>query len=73
MMGSSKICRICRKPCSSNFSTIFQKVVDGLDEVSALKSGNLTVTPAMQAHDIYRKNYTRTLGVHSNSTEVSDR
>ena len=37
-MESPKICPIYRKPCKSNFSIIFQKGADGINEVSRLKN-----------------------------------
>ena len=68
---NSKICPICHKPFLSNFSTIFQKGADCTNEVSRLD--NFTVTPGMYVYVSCRKNYTRTPGVHSSSTEVFDR
>ena len=38
MMESPKICPICREPCLSNFSAIFQKGADNINEVSRLKN-----------------------------------
>ena len=46
-MGSPKICPICRDLCLSNFSTIFQKGADGINEVSRIENDNFTVTPGM--------------------------
>ena len=72
-MESPKICLIYRKPCLSNFSTIFQKGADGINKVSRLKNVNFTVIPGMHVHVSFRKNYTRAPGVPSSSTEVSYR
>ena len=71
-MKSPKIFPICCKPCLSNF-TIFQKGTDGIDEVSRQINDNFTVTPVMYVHVSCRKNYIRTPGVTSSSTEVSYR
>ena len=68
-MESPKICPICRELCLSNFSTIFQKGADGINEVSRLKNDNFTVTPGMHVHVSCRKNYTRTLGVPSSNAK----
>ena len=72
-MGSPNICRICREPYLSNYSTIFQKRTDGINEVSRPKSDNFTVRPGMYVHVSCRKNYVRTRGVNSSSAEVSYR
>ena len=72
-MESPKICRICREPRLSNFSTIFLKGADCISAVSLLKNGNLIVAPGIHFHISCRKNYTRTLGVPSSSAEVFDR
>ena len=69
-MKRPKICPVRREPCLSNFSTIFQKGTDGINEVSRLKNDNFTVRPAMHVHVCYRKNYIRTPGVSSSSAEV---
>ena len=70
MTESPKICPICRKPCLSIFSTIFQKGTDGINKVSRLKNDNFTVTPGMIVYVSCRKNYIRTPGVPSSSQEV---
>ena len=73
-MESPKICPICRELCLSNFSTIFQKGADGINEVSRLKNEvsrlkNFAVTPEIHIHVSCRKNYTRTLGVPSSNAK----
>ena len=72
-MESPKICPICREPCLSNFSTIFQKAADGITEARGLKNDNFTVTSGIRIHVGCRKNYARTLGVSSSCVEVFDR
>ena len=72
-MESPKTYPICHKPYLSNFSTIFQKGADDINEVSRLKNDNFTETPRMQVHVRFRRNYTRTPAVPSRSTEVFDR
>ena len=59
-MESPKIYPICSEPCLSNFSTIFQKGADGINEVSRLKNNNFSVTPEMHVPVICRRNCTRT-------------
>ena len=71
MMESLKICPICGETCLSNFSTIFQKGSDDINEVSRLKNDNFTVRPEMHVHVCCRKNYISTPGVTSSSAEVS--
>ena len=70
MMKRPKICPVRREPSLSNFSTIFQKGTDGINEVSRLKNDNFTVRPGMHVHVCYRKNYIRTPGVSPSSAEV---
>ena len=71
MMESLKICPICGETCLSNFSTIFQKGSDDINEVSRLKNDNFTVRPEMHVHVCCRKYYISTPGVTSSSAEVS--
>ena len=71
MMKRPKICPVRREPSLSNFSTIFQKGTDGINEVSRLKNDNFTVRPEMHVHACCRKNYISTPGVTSSSAEVS--
>ena len=56
MMESRKICPICRERCLSNFSAIFQRGTDGINEVSRLKNDNFTATPGIHVHVSCRKN-----------------
>ena len=65
--------KICCEPCLSNFSTIFQKDTDGINEASRLKNDKFTVRPGMLVHVSWRRNYIRTSGVPSSSAEVSYR
>ena len=60
---------ICREPCLSNFSTIFQKGTDGTNEVDKLENDNLTLTSGMHVHVSCRKNHIRTPGGPSSSAE----
>ena len=62
-MESPKIFPICREPCLCNFSTIFQKGDDSINEVSRLRNDNFTVTPGMSVQVSCRKNYEKTPGV----------
>ena len=73
MMESPKICPICREPCLSNFSAIFQKGADNINEVSRLKNESFIVRPGMDVHVSCRRNYKRPPGVTSSSAEVSYR
>ena len=72
-MESPKICSICREPCLSNFTTIFQKGADDISEVSRLKNDNFIERPGIDVHVSCRRNYTRTPGVTSSNSEVSYR
>ena len=73
MMESPKICPICREPCLSNFSAIFQKGADNINEVSRLKNESFIVRPGMDVHVSCRRNYKRRPGVTSSSAKVSYR
>ena len=73
MMESHKICPICREPCLSNFSAIFQKGADNINEVSRLKNDSFIVRPGMDVHVSCRRNYKRRPGVTSSSAKVSYR
>ena len=73
MMESPKICPICHEPCLSNFSTIFQKGTDGVNEVSRLKNENFTLRPGMHVHISCKKNYIRTPELPSSGAKVSYR
>ena len=73
MMESPKICPICREPCLSNFSAIFQKGADNINEVSRLKNDSFIVRPGMDVHVSCRRNYKRRPGVTSSSAKVSYR
>ena len=72
-MESPKICPICREPCLSNFSAIFQKGADNINEVSRLKNDSFIVRPGMDVHVSCRRNYKRRPGVTSSSAKVSYR
>ena len=72
-MESPKICPICREPCLSNFSAIFQKGADNINEVSRLKNESFIVRPGMDVHVSCRRNYKRRPGVTSSSAKVSYR
>ena len=63
MKESPIICPFCRQPCLSNFSTIFQKGADGINEVSRIKNDNFKVTPGMHVQVTCKKNYRTTPGV----------
>ena len=54
-----KICPICQEPCTSNFSTIYQKGADSINEASKLRKDNIRVTPGVHVHVTCRKNYTK--------------
>ena len=73
MMESPKICPICPEPCLSNFSAIFQKGADNINEVSRLKNESFIVRPGMDVHVSCRRNYKRRPGVTSSSAKVSYR
>ena len=73
MMESPKICPICREPCLSNFSAIFLKGADNINEVSRLKNDSFIVRPGMDVHVSCRRNYKRRPGVTSSSAKVSYR
>ena len=72
-MESPKICPIYREPCLSNFSAIFQKGADNINEVSRLKNDSFIVRPGMDVHVSCRRNYKRRPGVTSSSAKVSYR
>ena len=65
-ISSIQLCKVlrfilglCREPCLSNFSTIFQKGTDGINADSTPRNGNLIVIPVMHVHVSRRKNYRR--------------
>ena len=60
-MESLKICLIRREPCLLNYSIIFQKGTDGINEVSRLRNDNFTVRPGMHVPVSCRKRYIRML------------
>ena len=55
-MRSPKIFPICHKPCLSNFSTVFQKGTDGINEVSRTKNDNFTIKPGLIISKVFALN-----------------